>query len=250
MRGTDVSRNGWSVAAHVFYVTVQFAAGRVAGAQEPSADPGVRQKMMKPRRSKTLACCFAIATMATPPVHAQAPQPEAKLLHPASSSVPAFEVATIKPNNTALSGPRFQLSPTGFKALHASLEQLIQFAYGMKSDDQIVDAPKWLSTEFFDIEAKDPEADVQAAKLIPMTEQMNNLRLRVQSLLAERFHLSARFGTRDVPVYALTVAKGGIRMKQVVPDLLPRRERRRSRERIFRNCAQPVPIRLRRQHGP
>ncbi len=47
---------------------------------------------------------------------------------------------------------------------------------------------------------------------------MNNLRLRVQSLLAERFQLKTRVETRELPVYALVVAKGGIKMKEVEAD--------------------------------
>ena len=164
---------------------------------------------------------LAVFAMAGVVAAAQAPEAAAKLLHPAQASIPVFEVATIKPSNTALNSPRFLLSPTGFKVTHSSLQQLLQFAYGMKSDDQVVAAPKWSSSEFFDIEAKDSEADVQAAKLIPITAQMDNLRLRVQSLLAERFQLKAHFETRELPVYALVVAKGGIKMKEVVPDPAP-----------------------------
>jgi uncharacterized protein (TIGR03435 family) len=43
----------------------------------------------------------------------------------------------------------------------------------------------------------------------------------VQSLLADRFGLKANIETRELPVYALVVAKGGIKMKQVVPDPFP-----------------------------
>ncbi len=33
-----------------------------------------------------------------------------------------------------------------------------------------------------------------------------------QSLLADRFHLKVHFETRDLPVYTLTIAKGGPKM--------------------------------------
>jgi uncharacterized protein (TIGR03435 family) len=177
--------------------------------------------MRKAKGCARTARCLVVFAMMGAVAAAQAPQAAARLMHPAQAPMPAFEVATIKPNNAALNGPRFQLSPTGFNAIHASLEQLLQFAYVMKSGDQIVDAPKWSSSEFFDVEAKDSEGDVEAAKLIPMTEQMNNLRVRVQSLLADRFQLKAHFETRELPVYALVVAKGGIKMKEVVPDPAP-----------------------------
>ena len=38
----------------------------------------------------------------------------------------------------------------------------MRFAYGMKSDAQLVGAPGWLKTEHFDIQAKASDADVAA----------------------------------------------------------------------------------------
>ncbi len=150
-----------------------------------------------------------------------AQKPAAMLLHPTGSAPPSFEVATIKPNNDAGPGFRLQLSATGFKATHASLRNLIVFAYAMKSDAQLIGAPAWTASEFFDVQGKASEADVQSAKPLPMDAQMNNLRLKVQSLITDRFQLKPRFETRDLPVYALVVAKGGIKMKEVVPDPPP-----------------------------
>jgi uncharacterized protein (TIGR03435 family) len=150
-----------------------------------------------------------------------AQEPTAILLHPTTGAPPSFEVATIKPNKDAGPGLRFQLSPTGFKATHASLGNLIMFAYAMKSDTQFIGAPAWSSSEFFDVEAKATEADVKSAKPLPMDTQMNNLRLKLQTLIADRFQLKAHFETRDLPVYALVVAKGGIKMKEVQLDPMP-----------------------------
>ena len=44
------------------------------------------------------------------------------------------------------------------------------------------------------------------------------MRLMVQSLLAERFQLKASFATKDLPVYLLTVAKGGLKCPKVAPE--------------------------------
>ena len=150
-----------------------------------------------------------------------AQQPMAMLLHPTTNTPPSFEVATIKPNNDAGPSFRLQLSPTGFKATHASLRNLIAFAWSMKSDTQLIGAPAWSASEFFDVQAKASEADIESAKPLPMDAQINNLRLKVQSLLAERFQLKTRFEARELPVYALVVAKGGIKMKEVQPDPPP-----------------------------
>ncbi len=95
-------------------------------------------------------------------------QANAPLLHPADTTRPEFEVATIKPSNDAGQSLLYKLVPTGFEARHASFKDLIVFAYVMKSNDQLVDAPKWSNSEFFDIQAKYSEADIQAAKQFPM----------------------------------------------------------------------------------
>jgi uncharacterized protein (TIGR03435 family) len=164
---------------------------------------------------------LALVAAAGQPALLNAQQSTAMLLHPTTGTPPSFDVATIKPNNDAGPGFRLQLSPTGLKATHASLRNLIAFAWSMKSDTQLIGAPAWSNSEFFDVQAKASEADIQSAKPLPMDAQMNNLRLKVQSLITDRFQLKAHFESRELPVYALVVAKGGLKMKEVQPDPPP-----------------------------
>src|SRR5580658_5634043 len=75
-------------------------------------------------------------------------------------------------------------------------------------------APLWplakiVGNDFFDIEAQAPGN--------PTKDQM---RLMIQSLLAERFKLAVHFETRDAPVFALTLVKPG----KTGPKLLPHSE--------------------------
>ena len=58
--------------------------------------------------------------------------------------------------------------------------------------------PKWVITDRYSIDAR--------AAGNPTKDQM---RLMVQSLLADRFQLAAHFATQEVPVFALTVVKDG-----------------------------------------
>jgi uncharacterized protein (TIGR03435 family) len=148
-------------------------------------------------------------------------QAPAELVHASSGPLPTFEVVSVKPNHDSRPGRMIGMAPTGFTAKHASLKDLIGFAYGMRGDDQLIGAPSWANSEYFDIETKVSEADLEAAKKLSMEQKRNQLCLMVQSLLADRFGLKANIETRELPVYALVVAKGGIKMKQVVPDPLP-----------------------------
>jgi uncharacterized protein (TIGR03435 family) len=154
--------------------------------------------------------------LAALPVSAQV-----QLVHPEGDAKRAFEVATIKPSPEPMARLQIRFSPVHFSVIHASVSELIQLAYGIKSDDQLVGAPGWLRTEHFDIQAKASDAAIAAYDKLGFEENMIVPRLLLQSLLEDRFQLKARFETRDLPVYVLVVAKGGIKMKEVQVDPLP-----------------------------
>jgi bla regulator protein blaR1 len=153
----------------------------------------------------------------------QAQAGKVMLIHSPQGQKRVFEVATIKPSPDTASGLpiRITLSPAHFSATHGSVYDLIKFAYGIKSDDQLIGAPGWLKTEYFDIQAKGSEADDAAYNKLDLHERMTITSLLVQSLLADRFQLQVKVETRDLPVYALVVDKGGIKMKEVTPDPFP-----------------------------
>jgi uncharacterized protein (TIGR03435 family) len=108
----------------------------------------------------------------------------------------SFDVASVKRNNSGEQGGRLQAQPGGrFTAVNATLRQLILRAYAVQ-DYQIVGEPKWVDSDQFDIEAK-AAGDVTAGQLAAM----------LKSLLAERFKLAAHTETRDLPIYALVLAR-------------------------------------------
>ena len=67
-----------------------------------------------------------------------------------------------------------------------------------QSRDILAHLPKWVATERYSIEAR--------AAGNPTKDQM---RLMIQSLLADRFQLMSHFETKEVPVFALTLVKAG-----------------------------------------
>ena len=97
-----------------------------------------------------------------------------------------------------------------FTATNIPLRLLIQLAYQSPNapllPNQIVGGPDWVANDRFDIEAK-PEGPARA---IPMTEMWP----LVRALLEDRFQLKVRRETRELPVFNLVVAKGGLKMKQ------------------------------------
>ena len=71
-----------------------------------------------------------------------------------------LEVATIKPSPDTALPTWVMMSPAHFSVKDMSVGDMIKFAYGIKSDEQLVGAQSWLKTEHFDIQAKASAADI------------------------------------------------------------------------------------------
>ncbi|MBM3817996.1 MAG: TIGR03435 family protein [Acidimicrobiia bacterium] len=134
-----------------------------------------------------------------------APAPGAAVAAP--SGPMSFEVASVKPNNSGENFIRFGMQPGGrFTAANAPLREIIRFAYALQNF-QIVEAPGWIASERFDINAK-AEGDVPPGQ--PGT--IGPVQLMMQSLLAERFGLEARRESREMPRYDLVLARADGRL--------------------------------------
>jgi uncharacterized protein (TIGR03435 family) len=122
------------------------------------------------------------------------------LLPMPSDANPSFDVATIKPSDTsAPHGTFFRNNGRHVIAYNISIGELIAYAYGLHAN-QIVDGPSLLLAMHFDIDG------------IPDVEGHPNLkqsRLMFQKLLVSRFKLAFHFESRELPAYAIQIAKGG-----------------------------------------
>jgi uncharacterized protein (TIGR03435 family) len=114
-----------------------------------------------------------------------------------------FDVASVKPNRSGALSIGFDVpGARRFTVNNAPLRDIIRFAHDV-DEAQLVGGPEWIRSERFDIVAT-AERDIPAwtpdgppAVLLAM----------VRSLLAERFHLETHTDTRDLPVYALVLAR-------------------------------------------
>jgi uncharacterized protein (TIGR03435 family) len=115
---------------------------------------------------------------------------------------PLFQAASVKRNTDVQPrGMLVRVQPGGrLTTMNASPVLLIQNAYRVQAYE-IVGGPEWLNSDGYDIEAT-PGGAADEAKT----------RLMLRSLLAERFKLTVHRETRDMPAYALTAAKGGLRL--------------------------------------
>lgn len=111
----------------------------------------------------------------------------------------AFEIASIKPNT---SGDRWEsvspISAGRFTARNVTVEWLLRNAYRIEPF-QIAGLPGWANSERFDISAK-----ASAVNVTP-----DEVRMMLRTLLADRFQAGLHREVRDLPAYALVVAKNG-----------------------------------------
>jgi uncharacterized protein (TIGR03435 family) len=115
----------------------------------------------------------------------------------ASVQPPAFEVASVRLAAVERStGPDFRTSPDSLTIVNLSLRNCIQIAYEMQETQ--LSGPGWLDDVRLDIAAK-AAGPVEAKQL----------RLMLRTLLAERLGLKVHIERKEIPVYALTLAKGG-----------------------------------------
>ncbi len=119
-----------------------------------------------------------------------------------TSSLPAFEVASVRPVGPSGRGTT-ELSPYGtsrFSFRNASFRNILQLAY---NTDHIEGTPKGFEDAYYDIEAK-TEGD------LPLTYEL--LQPRLRHLLQQRFGLVGHMVERPSSGLALVIAKGGSKL--------------------------------------
>ena len=131
----------------------------------------------------------------------------------AAAESPTFEVASVKPAEPQAMGMmRVRMGggpgtpdPGQLTYSNASLKDVLINAYAVKGYQ--INGPKSLDSERFDIMAK-----------IPKGATKEQFQLMLQNLLAERFKLTLHHETKELPMYALVVGKGGPKLKESVDD--------------------------------
>jgi uncharacterized protein (TIGR03435 family) len=120
----------------------------------------------------------------------------------------AFEVASVRPNLSGLSSSSTNADGAYWIATNVTAKSLIAIAFG-REYFQLEGVPGWAESARFDIRGK-----------LPVGEKFSLERLRgmVQALLVDRFQLRFHHETQQQQIYALTLAKSGIKAKKSDPD--------------------------------
>jgi uncharacterized protein (TIGR03435 family) len=130
------------------------------------------------------------------------------------SPVYQYDVISVKPNTTGTQGGRSSM-PDGFSMRGGTLAALIWSAYGLKyPEQQLISAPAWLASDKFDVDAKMESSVMDALQKMSQDERTAARQQMMQALLADRFKLVVHHETRELQVYTLLIAKGGVKMKE------------------------------------
>ena len=125
-----------------------------------------------------------------------------------------FAVASVKQNtSTDPRGVEMGFHGTRFEAHNIPVYFVIANAYNVPfQSTRLTGGPDWLRSERFDIDAVADNSALPPG--LPDNLRKERLRAMLQSLLADRFQLQVRTETREIPVYAEVVAKGGPKLRK------------------------------------
>jgi bla regulator protein blaR1 len=118
------------------------------------------------------------------------------------SEHPRFEVASVRRNISGAANRGSRVTPGGLSIGNMTLKDVVMWAYRIR-EFQLSGGPGWINSDQYDIEAKPPRN----------TDPQQQI-LMLQTLLHDRFSLELHRETKILPVYELTVAKGGIKLKE------------------------------------
>jgi uncharacterized protein (TIGR03435 family) len=116
----------------------------------------------------------------------------------------SFEAASVKPNTSGENNTSVRRLPGGrFTATNVPVAFLVQMAYQLQPF-QMQGVPAWLRSDRFDVVAK---LEGDPPPLTAGSAEPDQMMLALRALLADRFKLSVHWETRDLPIYALVLAR-------------------------------------------
>jgi uncharacterized protein (TIGR03435 family) len=122
-----------------------------------------------------------------------------------------FDVATIKPSDPNAMGSSSGAWPNISK--NEPLKDVICSAYGVHIS-RCLGGPAWLESDRYDIEAKPDNATAEQFLKLSWKQREAVEHRMEQALFANRIKLKAHFETREMTIFALVVAKGGLKMHE------------------------------------
>jgi len=143
----------------------------------------------------------------------------------------AFEVTSVKANKSGAAGagaPGDRFSSGLFRTTNMPLRLLMRQAFQKLQDSEIVGGPAWMDSDRWDITGK---AASPTAAMLPM----------IRTLLADRFRLVVHHENRELPIYALVIAR---RDGRLGPSLRPSTGKSDFRDATGLFVAHAIPLKI------
>jgi uncharacterized protein (TIGR03435 family) len=181
-------------------------------------------------RRKALLGTVGLAVLALPVVLGVANAPQSGQSSPSEAALataPRFAEVSIKSYESDPEGWHYGhtiVDPPNegtFLATDVTVEALVEMAYGVQHSWLIQGAPSWLDTEAFDVQAKAGSTVDRELRALSPDQGGPTKRRMLQALLADRFKLTTHRETKNIPVYALVVAKNGPKLQEAKPGTYP-----------------------------
>jgi uncharacterized protein (TIGR03435 family) len=135
--------------------------------------------------------------------------------NPANAASFDYDIVSIKPYKQTGDGVSMWMntSPDGFSSRGFDLKSLMFNAFPIVTEDQLVGLPSWATSDYYEVDAKMDEQTAAAFKKLPREQSRKIKYQMMQDLLADRFQLKFHKETRELPIYNLVVAKGGLKIE-------------------------------------
>lgn len=127
-----------------------------------------------------------------------------------------YEVATIKLSKPGNWGKARTQVNGEFLSSEMTIRATVCMIY-RKFDFQIVGGPAWFASDRYDIEAKPDNALEERIQKLNVLQRGDLVNRMLQELLADRLKLKVHRETRQLPIFALVVSKGGPKMEEAKP---------------------------------
>jgi uncharacterized protein (TIGR03435 family) len=121
-------------------------------------------------------------------------------------SAASFEVATIRPHEGDIRSVGVDVQANVVTAKAMTVREMIAFAYELR-DYQVIGGDGWSTQVRWDVQGS-------AGDAAPTRPEA---RMMMRGLLEDRFGLRVRRSSQEMPVYSMTIAKGGHKLKPPTP---------------------------------
>jgi uncharacterized protein (TIGR03435 family) len=137
-----------------------------------------------------------------------------------AAKAPAFEAVSIKPNDSGSQGGAWGVGQNKYSAKNTPLARIILQAYlgqMAASQDRLKDAPPWVFTDPYDINAKADDATADSWKGLTQAKQVALAAPMLRTMLEDRCKLVAHTVPTEIDGYALVIGKHGSKLKESQP---------------------------------